>query len=139
MWYKILTFSFFLAALLSINSNCSRSDSPPGGGTAGDKISYWVTTGDKSALLQKQTTALQFGDVSNSSPTIQVDSAQALQSVDGFGYTLTGGSAYLINKLNANDKAALLQELFGNGDNSLGVSYLRVSIGASDLNAEVFS
>ena len=32
-----------------------------------------------------------------------------------------------------------MQELFGNSDNSIGISYLRVSIGASDLSAEVFS
>ena len=37
------------------------------------------------------------------------------------------------------DKANLLNELFGNGSNSIGISYLRLSIGASDLNASVFS
>jgi glucosylceramidase len=29
--------------------------------------------------------------------------------------------------------------LFGNNENSIGISYLRISIGASDLNADVFS
>ncbi len=33
----------------------------------------------------------------------------------------------------------MLQELFGNDSNAIGISYLRVSIGASDLSAEVFS
>jgi len=33
----------------------------------------------------------------------------------------------------------LLQELFGTGENSIAVSYLRISIGSSDLNASVFS
>ena len=33
----------------------------------------------------------------------------------------------------------MLTELFGSGDNSIGVSYLRISIGASDLNSSVFS
>ncbi|MEI9806530.1 MAG: hypothetical protein WDO16_00900 [Bacteroidota bacterium] len=33
----------------------------------------------------------------------------------------------------------MLNELFGNGSNGIGVSYLRVSIGASDLSQEVFS
>jgi glucosylceramidase len=33
----------------------------------------------------------------------------------------------------------LLEELFGTGENSIAVSYLRISIGASDLNASVFS
>jgi glucosylceramidase len=70
---------------------------------------------------------------------LDIDSNQSYQSVDGFGYTLTGGSATLINQLPAADKANLLQELFGSGASSIGVSYLRISIGASDLSAAVFS
>ncbi|MFI5186878.1 MAG: glycoside hydrolase family 30 beta sandwich domain-containing protein, partial [Chitinophagales bacterium] len=54
-------------------------------------------------------------------------------------YALTGGSAYVINQLGSSGKASLLQELFGNNDNSIDVSYLRISIGSSDLNASVFS
>src|SRR5690606_12250778 len=72
-------------------------------------------------------------------PTIEIDSTQSYQSIDGFGYTLTGGSAYLINKLQASQKDALLKELFSTDDNAIGVSYLRISIGASDLDAQVFT
>ena len=36
-------------------------------------------------------------------------------------------------------KQGLLQELFGAGDNSISISYLRISVGASDLNAAPFS
>jgi glucosylceramidase len=36
-------------------------------------------------------------------------------------------------------KAALLKELFGNDSSSIGISYIRLSIGSSDLNASVFS
>ena len=68
-----------------------------------------------------------------------MDTTQIYQTVDGFGYTLTGGSANLINQLTPAVKAGLLQELFGNTATSIGISYLRVSIGASDLNASVFS
>jgi glucosylceramidase len=45
----------------------------------------------------------------------------------------------VINQLSAADKAALLSELFGKTATSVGISYLRISIGASDLNASVFS
>lgn len=41
--------------------------------------------------------------------------------------------------MNPAEKNNLLNELFGNGSNAIGISYLRVSIGASDLNASVFS
>ena len=146
MLRKVLLPSALLVTITFANLNCSDKSSSGnnnnGGGngnTGGDKITYWVTRADQSVLLQQQSTTPQFDVVTNTLPTIQVDSSQQLQTVDGFGYTLTGGSASVINRLGASDKAALLQELFGNGPNSIGISYLRVSIGASDLNAEVFS
>ncbi|HVF95742.1 MAG TPA: glycoside hydrolase family 30 beta sandwich domain-containing protein, partial [Flavisolibacter sp.] len=52
---------------------------------------------------------------------------------------LTGGSAEVINTLNASKKGELLQELFGSAATSISVSYLRISIGASDLNATPFT
>ncbi|MEL1798187.1 hypothetical protein, partial [Acinetobacter baumannii] len=36
-------------------------------------------------------------------------------------------------------KKELLQDIFGKSEQSIGVSYLRLSIGASDLNSSVFS
>ena len=143
MIYSRLNFirsAFLLLGLLSMQSNCSKNKTPTPGGNnpPGVRISSWLTKGDKSALLQKQND-LTFGTVSNPYLIIDVDSSQTFQSIDGFGYSLTGGSAYLINRLGASEKASLLQELFGNNENSIGVSYLRISIGASDLNASVFS
>jgi glucosylceramidase len=106
---------------------------------ATNDIECWLTRGDQSVLLAKQNTVLSFGTAANSFVTIEVDSAQQYQAIDGFGYTLTGGSASLINRLSATDKSALLTELFSNTGTSIGVSYLRLSIGASDLDARVFS
>ena len=60
---------------------------------------------------------------------------QTFQSMDGFGFTLTGGSAQLIQALEPTNKAALLQELFGKN----GISVLRIGVGATDLDATVFS
>lgn len=102
-------------------------------------VDFWLTKNDQSVLLQKQSTVLSFGTVSNTNSNIDVDTTQLFQTIDGFGFTLTGGSAYVINQLNAAGKANLLTELFGNGDNSIGISYLRISIGSSDLNSSVFS
>ena len=105
----------------------------------GAEMEAWLTKGDQSILLQKQTSKLVFNSPSGGTTYIDIDSTSVLQTVDGFGYTLTGGSAYLINRMNAAEKIALLNELFGNNNNAIGVSYLRLSIGASDLNASVFS
>ena len=139
---KILITVMISTGILSLNSNCSKSKTPavdPPQQLVTTGISSWITKGDKSALLQKQTSLLTFTSAINTHPTVEVDSTQTYQTIDGFGYTLTGGSAYLINRLPAAQKASLLQELFGNAENSISISYLRLSIGASDLSAEVFS
>lgn len=133
-----------LAATLSWA--CTKSSNGTGGGTvvpppATDTgtVVWWLTKNDQSVLLQKQAVNLSFGTSSNGYPNITVDTTQTFQSVDGFGFALTGGSAQVINGLNATDKSSLLQELFGSGPNDIGISYLRLSIGASDLNDSVFS
>src|SRR3569833_284665 len=45
----------------------------------------------------------------------------------------------LIYIMSAEKQATLLKELFGVGGGALGTSYLRISIGASDLDDHVFS
>lgn len=141
---------FLLIAMASFSlgsADCSKANnsnntppivtpSPP---TQVNNVDFWLTMGDQSMLLRKQSDILSFGTVSNNYSFIDVDSTQTFQTVDGFGFTLTGGSAYVINQLSGTDKANLLQELFGSGSTSIGISYLRISIGSSDLNASVFS
>jgi len=130
---------------LCINADCSskkQPDPPPDPPTppvVTSGITAWITTGDRGSLLQKQSSLIAFTSATNTNPTVEVDSTITYQTVDGFGYTLTGGSAYHINRLSAAQKTSLLQELFGSSETSIGISYLRISIGASDLNAEVFS
>ena len=99
---------------------------------------FYLTTPSKSSLLTAQTNGiLPYTD--NSNFTINVSDNTTYQTMDGFGFSLTGGSAQLINNMSASAKSDLLQELFGQGENGIGVSYLRISIGASDLDASVFS
>ncbi|SUX43882.1 glycoside hydrolase family 30 protein [Chryseobacterium indoltheticum] len=103
-----------------------------------NKVQIWMTKGDESVKLQQQN-ALAFVNTSNNFQNIEIDDAQKFQYIDGFGYTLTGGSVEVINRLSPSKRKALLKELFGNDKNSISISYLRLSIGASDLDGEVFS
>jgi len=145
------SYSFFRSAALSGVAllsffNCSSTSSDlannndnsgnNGGGTSGDPVQVWLTKGDQSVKLQQQSTTYFSGNQS-SGTTIAVDASQVFQTIDGFGYTLTGGSVQVINQLNAAKKQELLNDLFSSS--GIGVSYLRISIGASDLNSEVFS
>jgi glucosylceramidase len=103
-----------------------------------NEVQIWLTKGDESVKLQQQHPVF-FVNNTNSIQHIEIDDTQKFQYVDGFGYTLTGGSVEVINRLSQPKRKALLHELFGNDKNSIGVSYLRLSIGASDLDSEVFS
>ena len=97
----------------------------------------WTTNSDQSALLKKSD--ISVGVASKDIPVIEINEKKTFQPVDGFGFTLTGGSAMLINRMNDAAKQSLLQELFSKEENSIGISYLRISIGASDLDSCVFS
>jgi glucosylceramidase len=103
------------------------------------KVTTWLTTPDGSSLFAQQPGKLRFTSGKPSSAIIDVDDKQTFQSIDGFGYALTGGSAQLLMRMTPDKRAALLHELFTTDGADIGVSYLRVSIGSSDMNEHVFS
>lgn len=117
----------------------SPPDTVPVQSSGPSDVVLWLTNADRSALFEKQQVSLLFSGTAGSDPTITVDSTKTYQSIDGFGYCLTGGSAYLIHTLADDQRSALLHELFDTGTTAIGVSYLRISIGASDLSRSVFS
>ncbi len=105
---------------------------------AQNTISWWLTRGDQSALLQKQKQAIAFGNDPVNATIIKIDTNRKYQRIDGFGFALTGSSAFLINHMDASSRNALLNELFGTGVNDIGISTLRISIGSSDLSPAVY-
>ena len=105
--------------LLFVINSCSNkgtvSGNPPPPvitDTSSSKVVPWLTMPDETALLKRQP-ALAFSAEINSDPTIDIDTTKVFQSMYGYGYTLTGGSATLINKMTAGAKSKLLNELFG--------------------------
>ena len=102
-------------------------------------IDAWVTNADRSSLFQKQPETIPFRNTGGRGPAIVIDRGLQMQSIDGFGYALTGGSAELLTKMSPDARAGILKQVFAQGENNLGVSYLRISIGASDLNSFVYS
>lgn len=98
----------------------------------------YLTTADQTQLLARQDSVpapIATADL----PTIEVTPADSFQIMDGFGFTLTGGSALHLHRMPAAERQALLNELFGEGRPAIGISYLRLSLGASDLDERVFS
>lgn len=88
-------------------------------------------------------------DMWHENPSLSFQSGQAtgiiinpqitFQSIDGFGYTLTGGSADIIQALAPAKRTSLLQELFGTQPGQMGISVLRIGVGATDLDGEAYS
>lgn len=99
------------------------------------RVQSWLTTGNREYQLAEQTSRKNAEGTVDA--LVTVDAAQAYQDVEGFGYTLTGGSARLIMDMQKEARARLLEALFGNS--GIRLSYIRVSVGASDLNADVFT
>ncbi len=107
-------------------------------------VSEWLTAADRSAMLALQPEHPSFAARKNSAsgnaaPPITVDPSRRFQQMDGFGFALTGGSAQLLHQMSPGKRLALLKHLFGSEPGSIHVSYLRVSIGASDMNERVYT
>ncbi len=102
-------------------------------------VQVWLTDSDRSQLVARQSPepAIQASDAQPK--TITVDDRQVLQTVDGFGFAMTGGSAQLLHHMDPAQRHRVLQGIFGRGPDEAGVSYLRVSIGSSDMNDHVFT
>jgi len=105
---------------------------------AKEPVNVWLTTTDQTKLLQAQPVINFAADAASNLATITVDETSSFQTIDGFGYCLTGGSAELINALGTNQDA-LLTDIFSTSSGHIGSSFLRVSIGASDLSSSDFT
>ncbi|TBU31803.1 glycoside hydrolase [Dichomitus squalens] len=107
----------------------------------------WATTWERSNLFTY--TNLDSSPIDFVSPgatgdaDIVVDDTNVLQSMAGFGATLTDSSAQLLSNLksqNSDNYWAVINKLFEPTDNAnAGLSYLRVPLGASDFSASVYS
>ncbi|MFM7089732.1 MAG: glycoside hydrolase family 30 protein [Bacteroidota bacterium] len=100
--------------------------------TIGEATMY-LTTVDQQQLLSPRV-LLASDKVPTNSQVIRLNPSKTFQEMDGFGFTLTGGSAMHLSKMDKGARGKLLKELFGTGKGEIGISYLRLSIGASDLD-----
>jgi len=109
------------------------------------QIEAWITSPDRSFLFSQQPERIPFSAVNvvrgwgvQTAPIV-IDEQRTMQTIDGFGFALTGGSAELMMKMSRSERAKLIKELISPDSDGIGVSYIRISIGASDLNSFVYS
>eukprot|EP01089_Gocevia_fonbrunei_P020377 TRINITY_DN7586_c0_g1_i1.p1 TRINITY_DN7586_c0_g1~~TRINITY_DN7586_c0_g1_i1.p1 ORF type:complete len:510 (-),score=98.71 TRINITY_DN7586_c0_g1_i1:13-1542(-) len=119
-------------------------------------VDIWLTTTDKSKLLQPQS-AIHFNSEPPTSPdasiTIAVDPSRVYQTITGFGAAMTGSSADVLSKFYKRNSTAgelLMKILFSPpslksrptplfaGDTMpgvpIGISMMRVPVGACDFS-----
>lgn len=107
--------------------------------TQAQKVQTWLTDPAANIFFQQQTQTSVFAKKTPGATTITINDAQKFQTIDGFGWALTGGSAGHLQQMIPAARTALLKELFTTDANNIGGSYIRLSIGASDLDEKVFS
>lgn len=69
---------------------------------------------------------------------IDLKSAQAGQPIDGFGAALTGSAAYELLTLSKSELHDVLENLF-NSTTGAGISFVRITIGASDFSSMLYT
>lgn len=134
---KVLLTIMLFPTLYSCKDNGSSRDEPA---EVNGKVTLWTTTGNQTKLLAKDTTvSLVQKQQNNQGITITLEEHETLQEMEGFGAALTESSAYLMHtKLNTSQRKELIRELFTR-DTGIGISYLRVTMGASDFSLEDFT
>lgn len=97
----------------------------------GPIVSVWITTPDRSQLLNPAEPT-EFQDGGSTGQVVTVDPAQTYQTVDGFGASLTYSSASLLHDLPQAQRDEVMASLFS-PTAGVGISVLRQPIGASDF------
>jgi len=98
----------------------------------------WITTPDQSRLLSREPDIAIVETPDSSRVVIDVDERKVYQEMVGFGAAMTDASAYLINTKLGAQRDVILRELFGR-DGGLGLSFVRVPLGASDFSSTHYS
>ena len=97
----------------------------------------WLSHPDEGLFFEHQG-PLQLVNDEDEQADIEISENIEFQEMEGFGYTLTQGSAKHLQGMDPKARTELLKELF-DAKIGIGVSYLRLSIAASDLNDYPFS
>lgn len=133
----LITVLSFLT-LASCEGKENDPDDPPVTTDTTGAIVY-LTRGDEAKLFNKEARIKIRQSNSGSYPEMIIDTAVTFQTIEGYGAALTGSSAYVINRyMSSGAKNTLLKNLFDPAA-GIGLSYLRLTIGASDFSLSNFS
>ncbi|MCR9105491.1 MAG: glycosyl hydrolase [Gammaproteobacteria bacterium] len=96
--------------------------------------------GDGSKKLQREADVTWQSGPGAVNDAIVIEPTKRFQRMEGFGAAMSDSSAWLImNRLDHNQRLQLMQNLFTREANGIGLSYLRVPMGASDFALQSYS
>ncbi|MFC6645492.1 hypothetical protein ACFQBQ_07805 [Granulicella cerasi] len=102
---------------------------------AAQTVTVVETRGDRASLLARSEASFTAGSaVAGKGATVVVHADRLLQRMDGFGASMTGSSAVLLQSLSPADRSSAMHELF-DPRGPLGLTLLREPIAASDFSA----
>jgi glucosylceramidase len=136
--YALVILGFSCTDNVQLQSSQTSARAVNGAASSGS-VTQVITCGDKSALFQTQSSTPAFTTGTNNYPNVELNASSTYQSIDGFGYTLTQGSAYvMMTQLTSTQRTNLLTELFSPAS-GIGISFIRIGIGATDLSTGVYT
>ncbi len=101
--------------------------------TRAQTVSVWLTTHDQSKLLQQQS-SVSFSTGSGGPNCVWVDETQRYQQVEGFGAAFTDTTGYILNQVaGPTARTNAMRNLFTRNGSGIGLSFMRIPMGASDL------
>ncbi len=101
---------------------------------SGNTVAVWVTMPDQSKKLERQADLPLNAAGTGQGVQVTVDDSQRYQVMEGFGAAMTDSSAWLMMKtLNAAQRETLMRNLFTREGDGIGLSFVRVPMGASDF------
>src|SRR5579883_2685765 len=132
-----------LFACLLVLSACatppSGSKKPATNSPAPAVVHVWLSTSDGRRQLDRLDD-LPFAEEKKADATIEIDTSRRYQEMVGFGAAITDASAWLIEqRMKPDQREALLKELFGREGGGIGLSFARLTIGASDFSSHHYS
>jgi glucosylceramidase len=106
---------------------------------AGPTVGVVLSTHDQTNLLATQPATL-FTLTTKGSNQVFVDETQKYQPIDGFGAAFTDSAAWLLyTKAQNSQYTSVMNDLFTRTGNGIGLSFMRIPMGASDIARSVYS
>lgn len=79
---------------------------------------------------------LEANEEPRGSLSVEITDEVLHEGFQGFGVAITGSSCFLLNQMPDEKRAEILEDIYG--ENGLGLSVARLTIGASDYSAELY-